>query len=113
MDAYRASRERTGAASMAANAASLIAAIAFTHPFRDQKQAEHILGPIVYSALSIETELKDKMKGDEIIYRAIEKANAQIAKLIKEYPEHENNNDRLKEMIFMLDNGIRVKKLIE
>jgi len=109
IEAYKASREKTGSASMAANAASLAAALAFTHPFRDKKQAEHILGPIAYSALSIEMEYNDKVKGDEVISSAIEKANSQIAKMLNEFPEHENSNDRLKELLNNLDNGIRAK----
>ena len=55
MDAYRASREAGDtAASHAAMAASLAAAVAYTHPFRDERQAEHILGPAAHAALALE-----------------------------------------------------------
>jgi hypothetical protein len=55
MDAYRASLEANdAAASAAARSASLAAASAYTHPFGDIRQSQHILGPAVLAAIGIE-----------------------------------------------------------
>ena len=52
MDAYKASRETNiEQLRYAANSASLFAAIAYTHPFREKNQAKHILGSIVNIAI--------------------------------------------------------------
>ena len=110
MDAYRASRENMDqSASMAANAASLTAALAFTHPFRDIKQAEHILGPVVYSILAIEKNNNDAENEKVNIEYAIERANDSVWELLKEFPEHEYHEDRIRKLFYTLDNGIRTK----
>ena len=112
LNAYRCSKEtKYQAASYAANAASLAASLAFTHPYKDIRQAEHILGPVVYTALTIEIEDVDQSKGDEEIERAITTANNEIAILLLKYPEHRFDKYRLKELFYKLDYGIRNKFL--
>src|SRR5512138_2380949 len=55
LNAYRASLETKDlAASAAAQAASLAAASAFTHPLVDVQQTKHILGPAAYAAFAVE-----------------------------------------------------------
>jgi len=110
MDAYRASREYNDpSVSMAANAASLTAALAFTHPFRDIKQAEHILGPVVYSILATGINNNDTENEKAKIEYAIDRANDSVWKLLKEFPEHEYHEDRVKKLFYSLDKGIRTK----
>ena len=83
MDAYRASREaRDGAASEAANAASLAAALAFTHPFRDARQAEHLLGPVVNAALALEDAGGGSGKGEALLDEAARAAGGTVAGLL-------------------------------
>jgi len=107
MSAYKASREtEIIQASYAANAASLIAAIAYTHPFRDSKQSRHILGPIVYSAMCIEIENGDEALGNGIIKEAIMSVNDDIISLINEYPRQEKRGKRIDELFYYLDHEI-------
>ena len=110
LDAYRSSVETKDViASYAAKASSLTAAVAFTHPYRDIKQAEHLLGPVVYSALSEEMMLGNEEIGDRIIERAIATASNEVALLLGKYPKHEKDNTRLERLYCKLDSGIRQK----
>jgi hypothetical protein len=107
MDAYRASREiELPAASFAANAASLVAAVAYTHPYRDLRQAEHLLGPIVYSVLSLESEREDTSVGEREIEKAVDGVPERVALLLGEYPRHEMGSGRVAELLYRLDSGI-------
>lgn len=111
MDAYRASLE-TGeaAASAAARSASLAAASAFTHPFRDRNQCKHILGAAVYTALAVEFGHGDgEEAGDREIERAIGQANSDVAALLGNMPELEEGQDQPGQLYRMLDCGIRAK----
>lgn len=112
MEAYKAARdEKRLIPSYAANAASLGAAIAYTHPFRDPKQAEHILGPVVYSILATDTENIGidyfRMKIDE----ACSEVNKELIILINNYPAQEDSDNLKKHLIYMLDSQIRNIKI--
>ncbi len=109
MDAYRASRDSEGAAAFAANAASLGAAMAFTHPFRDERQAVHLLGPVAYAALAAETGSGDAGTGDAEIARALDSAPVGVARLLAEYPERGNGKGPLERLLLALDRGLREK----
>ena len=110
LDAYRASIETKDiVASYAAKASSLIAAVAFTHPYRDIRQAEHLLGPIVYCALAEEIMLGNEGIGDKIVERAIVTVSKEIALLLIQYPKHERMNTRIEKLYYKLENGIRSK----
>jgi hypothetical protein len=111
MDAYRASLgAKNEAAKAAAMAASLAAASAYTHPYSDLRQAEHILGPAAYSALAVELEGKgDEKIGDSEIDAAIVCANAEIARLLRKMPERGRGEKRLERLLHDLDVGIREK----
>ena len=111
MDAYRASLEtKDAAASAAARSASLAAASAYTHPFKDINQSKHILGPAVYSALAIElyNRLGQKI-GDREIKLAIDNATCKIAGLLNKMPAHEIGAKRIDQLFYELDSGIRNK----
>lgn len=108
LDAYRASLETVDpAASAAANAASLAAASAFTHPFRDVKQARHVLGPAVHAALAREVASGDLHAGDAVIEAAIASAPAEVAALLDEMPEQPVGSKRIDQLYQRLDRGIR------
>lgn len=111
MDAQRASTEikRYEAASAAAKSASLAAASAFTHPFRDIRQAVHILGPAAYSALAIEL---DNEKNEEIGYneitRSIRNISDDVLELLRNYPERVEGTKRIEQLLYHLDHGMRM-----
>ena len=111
LDAYRASLEtKDMAASAAAQSASLAAASAYTHPFRDINQSKHILGPAVYSAFAIELYNRLGAKiGDREIELAIENATREIAGLLNKMPAHEVGTKRIDQLFYELDSGIRNK----
>lgn len=111
MDAYRASREvEEPAAAAAARAASLAAASAFTHPFRDLGQAEHILGPAAYSALALELGRDgDPRVGDEEVRLAIGLANAGTLRLLREMPARGAGKKRIDALLLALDQGLRTR----
>jgi hypothetical protein len=111
MDAYKASRETNiEQLRYAANSASLFAAIAYTHPFRDKNQAKHILGTIVNVAMALELENKDRKYSDNEIEEAIKQADIEIKNLLLEYPRQELGKNRINELFHKLDNGIRNKR---
>jgi hypothetical protein len=109
MDAYRASLETNGmAASAAAKSASLAAASAYTHPFKDINQSKHILGPAVYSAFAIELSNNlDQKVGDREIELAIDNATFEIAGLLSKMPAQEVGTKRIDQLFYKLDSGIR------
>jgi hypothetical protein len=109
MDAYKASREtKLPQASYSANAASLLAALAYTHPFRDKNQARHVLGPVVYSALAIEAENGDRAMGEGLIDQSIAHCPAGVVKLLREFPRQELGKNRVDELFYRLDQGLSV-----
>ena len=112
LDAYRASLEtKDTAASAAARSASLAAASAYTHPFKDINQSRHILGPAVYySALAIELHNRlGREIGDREIELAIDNATCEIAELLNKMPVHKIGTKRIDQLFYELDSGIRNK----
>ena len=111
MDAYRASLEtEDAAASAAARAASLAAASAFTHPFRDANQGKHILGSAVYSALAIElSKGGDREIGKGELEWAIARASGELARLAGKMPEQKAGKKRIDELYQVLDRGLRAR----
>ena len=109
LDAYRASLEtKDAAASTAARSASLAAASAYTHPFKDINQSKHILGPAVYSAFAIELSNRLGQKtGDREIELAIDNATYEIAGLLNKMPAHKAGAKRIDQLFHELDSGIR------
>jgi hypothetical protein len=109
MDAYRASLETVdAAASAAARSASLAAASAYTHPFKDANQGKHILGPAAYSALAIELSKGDDREiGKGEVERAIACAGGELARLAAKMPEQGAGKNRIDELFRDLDRGLR------
>lgn len=110
LDAYRASLETQDAAAAAAQSASLAAASAYTHPFKDVNQSKHILGPAVYSAFAIELHNRLGQKiGEREIELAIENATCEIAELLNKMPAPKVGTKRIDQLFHELDSGIRNK----
>jgi hypothetical protein len=109
MDAYRASIEtKDPSASAAARSASLAAASAYTHPFKDINQSKHILGPAAYAAFAIElNNPSDHTLGDREIELAIGSATREIAGLLNKMPAHQVGTKRIDQLFYQLDCGIR------
>lgn len=105
--AYKASLDAPNpAAAAAANAASLAAASAYTHPIADIHQSKHILGPACNAALALELDQGESLAEAEIAW-AIEQATADIQALILHMPAREPSSKRLEQLFYLLDNGIR------
>ena len=109
LDAYRASLEtKNTAASAAAQSASLAAASAYTHPFKDLKQSKHILGPAVYSAFAIELSNNlDQKIGDREIKLAVDNATYEIVGLLNKMPAQEVGKKRIDQLFYKLDSELR------
>ncbi len=110
-EAYRSSLSiKDSAASAAAQAASLAAASAYTHPFKDIHQVKHILGPAAYSALAVEIQQNnDPAVGEREIEWAVTTANNAIAELLKKMPEYDGSDLRINQLFSLLNRGIRSK----
>jgi hypothetical protein len=111
LDAHRASRETKDlAASAAAQAASLAAASAYTHPLVDVQQTKHILGPAAYAAFAIEIRNNnDPNYGDDEVRRAIDQVQNEIGELLLKMPNRNEGKSRIEKLLFDLDQGIRDK----
>jgi hypothetical protein len=111
LDAYRAALETTNLASAAAaQAACLAASSAYTHPFADLKQAEHIFGSAAYAALA--TELKkdnDPNCGNAEVRWAIERAPKEVCEVLLNMPSRATGKGRLNQLMYDLDLGLRNK----
>lgn len=107
--AYAAAREvGDPAASAAANAASMAAASAYTHPLVDIKQTKHILGPAAYAALALELH-QDGLAaiGDAELRWAIEQVSPEVRALLLQMPARQPGKNRLDNLLYSLDSGIR------
>ena len=111
LDAYRASIEtKDPAASAAAQAASLAAASAFTHPLVDVQQTKHILGPAAYAAFAIEIKNNnDPIVGNDVVRWAIDKAQKEICEMLLKMPNRTEGKKRLDKIMYDLDVGLRNK----
>ena len=111
LDAYRASLEtKDAAASAAAQAASLAAASAYTHPLVDVKQTKHILGPAAYAALAVEIKNNnDPVYGNNEVRWAINKVQKEICAILLKMPNRTEGKSRIDKMMYDLDLGLRNK----
>ena len=111
LDAYRASLEtKDPAASAAAQAASLAAASAFTHPLVDVQQTKHILGPAAYAALAIEIKNNnDPISGNDEVRWAIDKVQKEISEILLQMPNRTKGKKRIERIMYDLDVGLRNK----
>jgi hypothetical protein len=111
LDAYRASLEtKDPAASAAAQAASLVAASAFTHPLVDVQQTKHILGPAAYAALAIEIRNNnDPIFGNDAVCWAIDQVQKEICEILLKMPNRTEGKSRIDRIMYALDVGLRNK----
>ena len=111
LDAYRASRETKDlAASAAAQAASLAAATAYTHPLADIQQTKHIVGPAAYAALAIEIKKhNDPQVGNDEVRWAIDHVQNEICEILLNMPGRGEGKSRLDKIMYDLDRGLRNK----
>lgn len=109
LDAYRAALETTDpAASAAAQAASLAAAAAFTHPLVDVQQTKHILGPAAYTALAIEIKnTNDPVSGDAEVRWAVDHVQKEICEILLKMPARTEGKSRIDKIMYDLDVGLR------
>ncbi|MFZ0545727.1 MAG: putative immunity protein [Candidatus Promineifilaceae bacterium] len=111
LDAYRASLETEDpAASAAAQAASLAAAAAYTHPLVDVQQTKHILGSAAYAALAVEIKNNNDPKyGEDEVRLAVDRVQNEICEILLKMPGREEGTSRLDKIMFDLDIGLRNK----
>jgi len=111
LDAYRAALETKDlAASAAAQAASLAAATAYTHPLVDVQQTKHILGPAAYAALAIEIKNNNDPKyGNDEVGWAIDHVQIEICEILLKMPGRAEGKSRLDKIMYDLDIGLRNK----
>ena len=111
LDAYRAARETKDlAASAAAQAASLAAAAAYTHPLVDVQQTKHILGPAAYAALAVEIKNNnDPRFGNAEVCLAVEKVQNEICEILLKMPGRAEGTSRIDRILYDLDIGLRNK----
>jgi len=96
------------AATAAARAAGLAAAVAYTHPLPTLDQAKHILGPAVYAARAREIAADgDTGVGDEEIRWAVEHASPEVREVVGRWPARGPGRSRLEALYSMLDAGLR------
>jgi hypothetical protein len=108
-EAYAASREIDDpAAAAAARAASLAAAIAYTHPLATVHQAKHILGPPAYTAMALElAHAGDPSIGDAEVRWAVEHATSPVREVLQLMPAREAGTGRLNTFLYRLDLRLR------
>ena len=96
----------------ASRAAMLAAAVAYMHTdlqTGDQgvRQAQHILGPIVYTALAVETATNNPERGIELLHTATASAPPQVGHILKHMPPQPNKPGRVSELFRALDILVR------
>ena len=108
LDAYRSSIEtKNEAACASARAASLAAASAYTHPFKDINQARHILGPAAFSILASELYTTSSGISKIEMETAICSVNNSVIQLLKKMPSQRTGKKRIDELYYQLDQKIR------
>ena len=111
--AFRAGKDVDEPSKYAARAASLAAAVAYTHTDlqTDQqgvRQAQHLLGPAVNAALALEMAAdSDPNVGDTEVQRAIERAPSEVRHLLKYLPPQPPEGERLAVLFSDIDSALR------
>lgn len=93
-------------------AAILTAAVAYTHTdlqagLQGVRQARHILGPVVYAALAVETAAKDTAIGDALLQRAIQDAPPEVGQILAHMPPQPQKAARVDTLFSALDSALR------
>lgn len=96
------------AAAAAARAASLAAAIAYTHPLATVHQANHTLGPAGYAALALELAAGgDQNVGDAEIRWALGQASPEVREVVTRMAKPSTRPGRVGALLRQLDTGLR------
>ncbi|HET9411775.1 MAG TPA: hypothetical protein VFO38_02935 [Candidatus Saccharimonadales bacterium] len=95
-----------------AQAAVLTASVAYTHTdlqtgLQGVRQARHILGPIVYAALAVETAANNTAIGDNLLQRAIQDAPSQVGHILAHMPPQPEKEGRIDTLFSALDSALR------
>ncbi len=114
-DAMKAGKGVDKPSKHAVQAAVLAAAVAYTHTdlqtgLQGVRQAQHILGPIVYAALAAETAANTPEAGDEMLQRAIAGAPAEAGRILRHMPRQPNKGQRIDVLFAQLDAALRASK---
>lgn len=94
-------------------AATLAASVAYTHTdlqtgVQGVRQAQHVLGPIVYAALALEVDAQDNTSvSDAFIARAIAKTPSQARVVLNHLPPQPQKAGRQYELFWRLDCALR------
>lgn len=96
----------------AVQAAILTASVAYTHTdlqtgLQGVRQARHVLGPIVYAALAVETATNQPELGDDLLRRAIKTAPPEVSHILEHMPPQPNKETRIEALFFELDSALR------
>jgi hypothetical protein len=111
--ALRAGKDVDEPSKYAARAASLAAAVAYTHTdlqtgLQGVRQARHVLGPTVYAALALEVAGGGELTiGDDAIHQGIESAPPGVRTLLKHMPPQAHGRNRLDILFADLDSALR------
>jgi hypothetical protein len=101
------------AAKYVTKAASAVAAIAYTHTDlqtgqQGVRQAQHILGPVVYAAMALEMDAGGDMAvGDGIVRQAAKDAPAEVRYILAHMPPQPKKAGRLHSLFHDLDVALR------
>ena len=113
MAAFRMAKDLDEPSNHVALAASLVAAIAYTHTdlragTQGVRQARHLLGPVVHAAMALETAANsDPAVGNNIIARAIADAPQEVIMILKYMEPQPQKKSRIDTLFYALDTGLR------
>lgn len=107
--AHAAAREvEEPAATAAARAASIAAAVAYIHARATPHQLKHALGAPVYAARAHELATSgDRASGDSEIQWALEHASPTVREVVSRFPIRAVGRSRLDTLFYQLDAGLR------
>ncbi len=96
----------------AVQAAILTASVAYTHTdlqagLQGIRQARHILGPIVYAALALETAVNNPILGNDLLQRAVKSAPPEVGRILAHMPPQPHKEARAETLFFELDSALR------
>lgn len=109
---FKAAKDIDEASKYAARAATLSASVAYAHTdlqagLQGIRQARHILGPIVYAALALETAHNDTAVGNDLMRQAVHTAPPEAKRILEHMPPQPKKPGRIEELFFELDSALR------
>lgn len=113
MNAFKLGKDVDEISKYVTKAAQLTAAVAYTHTdlqtgIQGVRQAQHILGPVVFAALAIEKSTDDSSGSEVIIQHAIDTAPQEARMILKHFPPQPEGKSRVDELFYKLDSALRV-----